>query len=142
MTSVDGSKSLMTTILKQTLCPWVHPNALCPRSIPLWAALASAQASQGSEQTGPLPLCSLIIDRLCSLLLCFYHPVEKQLLNFFSLKQSIFSRSFTLANGIRVKVRQKPEMCLRRKIYPLAFPGWHSGKESTCNAGDVGSIPV
>ena len=23
----------------------------------------------------------------------------------------------------------------------MIYPWWHSGKESTCNAGDVGSIP-
>ena len=143
MTSVDGSRSFITIILKQTLCP-AGGSKCCvwPHSITLWLPLPLLRFLRALSKQDLLPPCFLITDRLCSLLLYCYHPVKKHLLNFFSLKQSIFSRSFTLANRVWVNLRQEPEMCLRRKIYPLAFPEWCSGKESTCSAGDLGSNPV
>ena len=55
MTSVDGSRSFKTIILKQTLCPvGASKCPVCPHSITLWAAFTSAQVSQGSKQMGPV----------------------------------------------------------------------------------------
>ena len=34
-----------------------------------------------------------------------------------------------------------PELELRLLLYLKGFPGDSAGKESTCNAGDLGSIP-
>ena len=36
---------------------------------------------------------------------------------------------------------QNPEIYLEPNILGSGFPWWLSGKESTCNAGDMGSIP-